>query len=490
MKKQFRILAVLLCIAMLAVSLAACGSEDTPATTTQGNNAQTTTPPQNDVVTERLDANGYLMDDLPETYDWDKDFTVYSWQEQKNWEWCLDSAQTTDAVNLALYNRIQSVEQRFNVTMQFRFEPGNWDNRRTFVSTLAANVNNGDGFFDLVGQYTPAAGIAAAQKLYKDLNSLDYLDFTKPWWPSMITETATIGDKLYFATGDITPTLIKNIHCMFVNMDMYEAMNISALYGDRDIFTIVKDGDWTFETMKEMGMNRVDTAQGKLGITFLNDVCSDAFFFAAGYKLLKNENGILSLSDDLVNINMINYYDEVQDLYSTGNYDDVAINNSAFSANNSFLYVGGISDAQTFTKKEVDFSILPMPKLDTNQDRYYTIASFWVTLYSIPVDVKNEEMSAMIMEGLASEAYRSVTDVIYFDMFAARFMQTPEKAEMLDWVSDSVVFDSARMFPDFLGSIWSSFRNGVNGTDAWTTIYGEAADGWKLKADSLFTQLG
>ena len=131
-----------------------------------------------------------------------------------------------------------------------------------------------------------------------------------------------------------------------------------------------------------------------------------------------------------------------------------------------------------------------MPKLNTDQDRYYTIANFWVTLYSIPVDAKNDELSAMIMEGLASEAYRSVTDVIYFDMFAARFMQTPEKAEMLDMVSDSVVFDSARMFPDFLGSIWSAFRSGVTKTDSWTTIYGGAAEGWKLKADSLFATLG
>ena len=498
MKAITRILAAAVCATLLLSTLVSCSlfSKDPEESQVSSDTDSDVVDTSDTGSSERYDANGYLMDDLPETYDWNKkDYTVFTWTEMAYWEWCEEMTDKSGTVDLALYKRMLAVEERFNMNFVIVREKGNWDNRTNFVKKLYDSVSTGQHSYDLVGQYTPAAGAAATQELYLDLNEVEYIDFSKPWWPSSISETATIGDKLYFTTGDITPTLIRNIHCMFVNETIYDAENIGSEYAQgRSMYDIVKDGDWTIELLMKLGVGTVGDAGDMLGISFSNLVSADSFFFGAGFKLVDNDNGILTLSDDLVSASLVSVYDQIQDMYS-GQYADVKIegsdHNFKFRNGNVLFTTGTIADAQQYTEKGIEFSILPMPMKEADQEGgYKTVASFWVTMYSIPVDASDSAFSGMIMEGLASEAYRNVTDVIYYDVFASRFMQDTASAELLYMVSDSVVFDSGRFFPEYLGNIYAAFRNGVSGSDAWTTVYGKDANNWSIKIDSLYTLLG
>ena len=492
MKITVKAIAAFLCSVLLLLTVMSCGGESETPVGSDTNDVIDS----DSVESLRYDENGYLMDDLPETYDWNsKAFKVLTWDEMDHWEWCEEMTDSSGTVDLALYKRMVAVEERFNIEFNIIREKGNWDNRTTFVKKVYENVSTGQRAYDLVGQYTQAAGGAATQELYVDLNSVEYLDLSKPWWPTSISETATIGDKLYFTTGHITPTLIRNIHCMYVNEAIYDAENIGAEFAQgRSMYQIVKDGDWTLELLMKMGIGTVGDAGDKIGISFSNDVSADAYYFGAGFKLIDNDNGILSLSDDLVSTSLVDVYDKVQDMYS-GQYADVKIENSdhkfKFRDGNVLFTASTIADAQHYTDKEVDFSILPMPMKDADQEGgYKTVANFWVTMYSIPADVEDTGFSGMIMEALASEAHRSVTDVIYYDVFASRFMQDTQAAELLDIVSESIVFDSGRMFPEYIGDIWAAFRKGVVGSDAWTTVYSNGASNWSIKIESLYTLLG
>ncbi len=485
MKRLSRILAMFLCLVMLCSAFAACKKSSSDTETPQ------TEPPTEAENTVRTDENGYVADDLPDSYDWeDVDFNVLAWNEMKGWEWCQELTENSTSVDKALYDRMVAVETRFHVAFNMTYEAGNWENRVAFIEKLEATKDAGIPF-DLVSQYSHAAGEAAVKQLYIDLNTTDYIDLDKPWWPESINETATIGDKLYFATGDITPTLIRNVHCMFINLDLYDAYQTSDFYNDRTIYQIVKDGDWTIATMEEMALNKVDTVNGVYGIVFSNAVQLDAFYFGAGFRLVDNDNGVLELSDDLVNTNMIDYYDKLATIYHNDNVKNEETDKMTLFANSkAFLQSSTIAYAQVYTQKEVEFALLPMPKLNTDQTEYYTVASYWVSMYGIPVNAANKSMSGMVLEGLASEGHRAVKDKIYFDLFQARFMAVPEKAEMLDIVSNSVVFDSGRMFSTGIGSLWSDFRGGIDGGDEWTNIYGRKSGTWVENIAELFATLG
>ena len=109
----------------------------------------------------RFDANGYLMDDLPEKVNLDREFNIYSWQDQKHWDWYDEEVYPTNLVDIVLYKRQSNIQDRFGITLNRVYQPGTWDNRNAFITTLANSVKFNDGLYDLVSQYTPCAGIGA-----------------------------------------------------------------------------------------------------------------------------------------------------------------------------------------------------------------------------------------------------------------------------------------------------------------------------------------
>lgn len=480
----------LLAVAMLA---AACGGAKTPDTGTEtrsGNLSEEVTT--DDVVTQRLDKNGYLMDDLPEKANLNRDIAIYTWQDQKAWEWYDDEANApTQLVDKVLFARQANIEERFNVKLVRDYASGAWDARNDFIKALANHVLYNDHAYDLVGQYTPAAGIGTMQGLYQNLMQVENLDFSKPWWPSKLLDSGRVGEKLYFASGDITPTLIRNVHCMFVNTDLYEQYNLADEVDGRSIFDVVRDYDWTMETMKKLALDQVDPSVGIYGLAIDNNAACDSFLYGGGFTMVKNnESNIPVPSDDLTKQTFINWFEIVQNL-ATGGRADIIFSNQ-FKNNKTIFFVGSVAQSQTFAKEGVQFTVLPMPMYDDSQDTYYTCANLWVTLYSIPRDASNAAESGMILEALGSEGYRTMSDEIYYNLFQIRYNSSAEKdsADMFDLVSDSVVFDIVRPFADKL-AMFASFRNGViDSTANWTSIYGAQSGTWKSNVTSLFATVG
>ena len=149
-------LPILLVLLMLAGALSACKSQGNSGTTTTNRNHSTSEPSSdNGDDGEDTDENGYLNDSLPKTYNFDSDFVIYSWEDQKTWEWTTDTDKNpNDRVASALFKRQAHVEDRFGVTIKLIYQPGSWSARNQFIKTLANSVNTNQHEYDLVGQYT------------------------------------------------------------------------------------------------------------------------------------------------------------------------------------------------------------------------------------------------------------------------------------------------------------------------------------------------
>ncbi len=501
MRKRFLLgISVLLCTATLLTLFASCKR--------QGEEEATSTLPTDDSATVetttavQTDENGYLLDDLPVTADVNRDMTIYAWQDQRGWEWCDESEYPTALLDQALYTRQKKIEERFGVTLTREYHLGSWDYREEYVANLAKRVLINDHAYDLVDQYLPAAGLATIQNLYTDLTQVNNLNFAQPWWPSRLVETASVGDKLYFATGDISPTFLINIHCMFANTQLYDNLNLSQYVEGRDVFEVVRDFDWTLETMLLLALNHVDTNEGYYGLTAENKVQADGFLYGGNFILIKtDENNLPALSPDLTSPKLSDWYDEVQKIF-TDSYEGVScdIGINTFKQKKSIFLASTLNNSKKFSEEGVSFTALPIPLRDGEQQQYCTTTNFWVSMFSIPADAKNKDESGMIMEALASEGYRGITDVVYYNLFKKRYSTASgaDSAAMFDLVSDSVVFDGARMFADKL-KMFGAFRNGVGGvgTDpnvititSWPSIYASNVDVWKGNLISLIAAIG
>lgn len=488
MKKLKFTVSVLLVAVMICFSLVACKKSTTEEVS--GTVAATTAPEGND---GRYDANGYLKDDLPDDVSCNgAQFRIYSWSEQSAIDWGTHEM-SSNVVEQALYEREINVKDRFDVTLDITLANGGWDDRSSFIQTLEVVVLSGspEDNYHLVCQYTACSGMGAIKSLYKNLKDVKYLNFDKPWWPQFLNSSASVGDNLYFASGDITGTAIKNLHCMYVNLDLYNSLNIADTVDGRTIYKVVKDGDWTLQTQRIMIMDVTEVGGDDLtyGLTISNTANADGFFYGGGFKYVENADGNFEISKDLTNSRLVDWFDEVQALICSNK--NVTVSSELFYAGKSLFYSDGVSAVMGLMRDvEFEYAILPVFKYDSEQEYYYTTPNLWVSMFSIPVTSPDEDMSGLVMEALASEGYRTLTDALYYDAFQHRYLSTDENAQIFDIITDNVVFDSARMFADQIG-IFSAFRNGViDKTTSWSSIYGSSGSSWATKIATINETLG
>ena len=493
MKKHtiFKLLAVILCFIMLASLFAACTKKDDGQTTTA---KDTTSAPETDSL---YDENGFLLDSLPSDLKYNnRDFTLFTWSNQTVWEWSKEQ-QSGDLIKDSLYLRMLNVEERLGIKIIIEERAGEWENRQSFIQALEANVLTQSGAYDLVGQYTASAGIGTMKKLYTDLKEVDYLDLEKPWWPADISANCTVDGKLYFMTGDITPTLIRSMGTIMANLEMAENLGIQS----EELYNLVYDRKWTMEKLQQLALGKTEgynpDATPAYGFTFHDNVVFDNMFYGGGFKFIENdEQGNLALSDSINSERMVDWYTACQKFLF--NNPDVSLNTieKAFTVGNSIFHLCIVANVQNYmTQVDFDFAILPTPLIDEDQEDYATVNGMWVTYYSIPEDALEFSFSGAVTEALASDGYRRTTPTFYEQAFQLRYLQTEENSKMFDILHNTLVFDTVRCFADEVksgsASLFSSFRSaGSNSSSSWTTIYNANAEVWEATILNIVNKMG
>jgi len=499
MKNVLKIVSLTLVFLMLLGSLAACKKDDE---TSANSDTQTgVVGAVSDVETSsdtalpdgwELDDEGYVKDSLPETYDFNgATFDILQWDHEQG-EFIMQADSTTNTVNRAKYDSQLMVEKRFNVKLNVLVETGDWRNRNKFLEKVNASVSIAAGTYDMVSGYSSTAGTGANSGYYRAINDLPYLDFEKPWWPQHMMKTATIGEKVYYAAGDIiAESQIRFMNGMFVNLDMYEEHGIASMVEGRSIYEVVDDGDWTLETLTRMSLGTTGNDDDVYGIAWSNDTFMDSFLYSGGFSTVVTTNGTLTLNEKLSSGNMADWVTRCQVLF-TETHADAKYDKEAFKQGRSlfggdFLYL-----AETLAAEgTVNFSVLPVPKYDTDQEDFYTCMGMYSTLVSVPSDIRDPNMTGMIMEGLASQHHRDVKDVVYYDVFGARYAsaEDAEGVRMFELLYNSATFDVGKVFENI--GIWRSFRDAARGvTPNWSSAYASGVDGWKTNVDNLYAKLG
>ncbi len=465
-------LSFLLSLLMLSSVLSACGGDgETSVTTDAGTAAQTadTTP----VETEPA----YLPDDLPDDLDFGGEaLHIFGWERAVP-EFTVEE-ETGDIVSDAIYQRNRNVEERLHIDLTYTLAPGNYDAKNAWVNTVKNSTMAGDGANDIVGGYSMAGASLAYNRLLMDLKEQPYLDFTKPWWPASLINEATCEDKLYFCSGDISNYMIYYLNAVFFNKSLAQAYDVE------DLYTLVREGKWTLEKMAELSADAYHDLNGdgkkdpadQFGLT-MSSVCADSLFFSSGLRTTEiGDDGLPVISEMFGSEKAQSLVTWLNDLFKT--------NSAYLSLDNDYMLpfleeramfflvdVAFAGDKLRFT--EIDYGILPIPKYDEAQEDYYTIPSFTYTLYGIPVDVKNPDRSAAVLECLGSEAYRTVSPALFETALKVKYAGDDATSEMYDIIRGGVVFDIGRIFNDSMSSLtYSLFRGALQtGNSNWTSTF-------------------
>jgi hypothetical protein len=479
---------------MLSSTLIAC--------TPSGNGDSTTEAPvvSNDPAESSTDAatteapndeRGFLKDGLPDKK-FDDEFRLFTWSNQSYWE--FDSNEETgNPIYDQIYYRKQHLKDKYGITIALTKENGDWDHRNSFIKKVEAFQNEtGADAYHALGCYFPISGSMSIKGFFEDLTDKEYapyIDLSKPWWPDDLLGTAKVNGAVYAVTGDITPTFIRNMALCHVNVSLLEEYNHGV-----DVYQLVKDKQWTYEKLAELTLNKVPEDSDKLGIAFGSAVSYDSVFYSTGMTFVENlDDGSIRLSNFASDEKFLDFYTYAYRLLADNADVELLDIAKGFSKSNVIVQFGSAAGVQTEYKNfNFDYACVPLPMYVTEeyttQDRYYSIQSFWTTLYSINVNCPDYELSSFTIEALASYGYRWFTPTWFEDTFQNRILENTENAEMLELIRDSVVFDSARIFGTHI-NCYGAFRQAASNPD-WVSYYNSKQEGWSNAINEINNKLG
>ena len=497
MKTKFsiRVIAFMLFAVMLCASFAACAETQDPETTTETPSEALTTAPAEEATTAdpTKDANGYLKDDLPEDLKFNDDITLLVWDDVEHEEFQIAYENLSgDIVEQSIYDRNSKVEQRLGLTLNFIRVNGNTDNVKNWNAYVGNSVSINAREFDIIASYSVSvAKNATSGYLFNMLeDECEYLNFEQPWWSDLLLEQATFGDNLYFASGDISRNALEMMYVCFVNTVLLEKHNLE---NPQDL---VDSNDWTYEKFMEMckGIYEDTDGDGKKnlskdgGDTFAyatSGTYADGWFYGSGASICeKNADGDIVGSPTFSGERVANTVSMLCNLFYSTDDGMYASEGGGPAHQNAFgqgrlLFMTDRARVSHYRLAPLDFDdflIVPCPKYDKDQERFYTTMGNPFTLYAIPSDTADPKMASAFIECFASEGYRTVTPAVFELSLKTRYVDDPVSASMYDIVRANIVYDMGRLFStDLIGQ--STFRNALANNQTWGSVAKQATKG-------------
>lgn len=346
----------------------------------------------------------------------------------------------------ALYDRTKRTEDRLNVAIEL-VQGQSWSGYSQAIRDLRTHIALGESLYDLIAGWGARCPILAAEGLFQDLLSYDYIDPTAEWWSKSATNSLKVNNKLFMMTGDLATTYMDS--CVMIAFNQKLATSYGYSYAD--FYDIVDSGEWTMEYLYALTKdcyvddgNTIRDVKDNFGLLVTSPIC-DAFWDSCDISIVKNNvEGRPELSFDAEKIQSV--YDLLYKLVVENEgavINDGGINhiNVVFEEGHVLFSMAQFAHLYTWANMKDDFGILPTPKYDAEQEDYHTMVWYNVSMYSIPIDAESGEMSAAVMTSMAYDSNRMVIEKHYEDLLKSRYTRDPESAYMIDLIYKSISLD-------------------------------------------------
>lgn len=485
-----KIVCLFLALLMVASVLVACDKGDAAVTTAGPSNVEIT-----EDVTETLD--------IPLTADYGNyEFRVLSAGNQafNDFQFAEESSLPLDN---AQYKRKVKVEEDYNITITQDIEAKYSSGGGPGFMAVSQQVNTGDCNYDLclIAGYDVSV-LAYSGYLY-DMNSMEGIDLSKSWWDQNATESLAVKDVVFFTTGDITVSDNRTAFCLLFNKKLLDDYNLESPYD------LVHDGEWTIENFgklvksvsEDLNQDGIYDNHDRYGLMVWDDSIVGMVNAAGERCCTINDNGEIELT--FYNENTLAALEQ----YSAIAYDkqhaityqrDTSVSASDMWKNNQGLFwTTLVHQLPNIREMESDFGVLPYPKLNVEQENYYTcIAPYNSQFICVPLIQDDVDRTGVITEALAYYGQKVVLPALYDVTLVGQSTRDAESEPMLDIIFDNLVYDigyyyqvgpynkqlivQLRNFNTNFTSMYDTYKNAAGmALKVINQFYGEAVAEWK-----------
>ena len=345
-----------------------------------------------------------------------------------------------EALSDAVYRRNQYVTDKLGVT----FSQVTVENDDDLSSQAQKSISAGDDDFDIVWMGSQKLTALTLDGLFTDLNNIGTLDLSNEWWDQKAVSNLTINGKTFMTTGDISVIGNYATYVMAFNKTIHDDYKLD------DLYSLVKDGKWTFEKLASMSKQVSGDLNGdgkfdendKFGfMTYWSDY--PGFMFACGGSFSKPEGNTL-----VTNYNTERVISQLTDLAalhrenSTFFFQNDDIANKIFLEGRTLFSFRTLINLNYYRDMETDYGILPVPKYDEEQDEYHCgVHAYGLSLIAVPVTAKDAGRTGLILELMGYKSKEVLTPAFYDTTLKGKYFRDEESGEMLDIIFSSRVYD-------------------------------------------------
>lgn len=350
----------------------------------------------------------------------------------------------SDVVYNAVYERNRAVEEKYNVKVTGILNAGD------IYSLVKKSVLAGDNDYDLVLPSMADAARLGREGLTRSWTELS-IDLSKPWYDQNIVSDMSINGKIYFMTGDMNIRDNDNAWIILFNKKLLQDFKLDSPY------EMVKNGKWTIDKLNEMGKSAVSDLNGdgrydendRYGLITTSEGAKN-FFYASGLKVVEKDK------DDNMSIGLTTDYAQqvvtkISDLF---NKDKVTFFNPSswqqaeamFAAGQSLFYGEIVTHIINLRYMETDFGVLPTPKFNEEQDKYYTHIASNGTAMCVPDTLPDPDRTSVILDALGCYGKEYLTPAFNTVALESKYSRDEESAEMLDIIWGSIRYDIGYLF--------------------------------------------
>ena len=474
MKRFYCSLVSLLLIAAFIMAMAAC-SGDTSQT-----QSETTTLAEGDVESETAAEETTISDNLPDADLNGFKFRILAFDN-------TDGTQTPQVyveemngsvVNDAVYNKIATVEERFNVDVVLAESSGSKSNTGSEMDVVRSAILSGEDTFDVVTAHDISMGNLSLEGYFLNVYDIPHLDFDKPWWPEYTINSLSIGNQMYFICNTISYHMMNATRVMYFNKTIFNDMSEQMPYG------YVKDGSWTLDKMNSItktayqdlnGNNEIDDADM---FGFVNPKYYYCFlepFNKEPYQ--KDSDGVLTYNFD------VGFFSTLTEKFYSMLFGEGGLQvpggaeqEKVFTDGRAMFVYAGLGEAvNKYSHSDVVYGIVPMPKLDDTQSQYYSGCTD--RPYSIPVTVNSDNIEniGIVIEALSAEGYKQVFPAYFELALKVRYADQTEDAEMIDIVQENVILSLNYLYGNYASPYLSLLETLFNAASPSTDVASYAA---------------
>ena len=358
---------------------------------------------------------------------------------------------TGDIINDAAYRRSIEIQERFNCGIKEIIVP-NGNRSSSFKKSAIA----GDNAYDISCLDNNEAFAVACDGLIYDINELAYVDLDAPWYDQNAKASLSIMNKVFFCPGSYEVSNFDMTRIILFNKKMMQDYGITD-----DVYQLVNEGKWTFDKFFAMAKAVSEDVNGdgkydkedKFGAGSTADhVVYGTFMTAAGEMAVrKDENDVPYFAAGSERFNKV--MDSMVENFYAGNYYYAPKNVSGsedwctdmFNENRLLFYLITFNRIPKFRNMDADFGILPAPKFDEAQDKYYCESGRGM-MAVIPQTAENPDRSGAFLEAYAYYGWKYVVPQYKETSLKTKMARDNESSAMVDIIDVSRVYDLGRIY--------------------------------------------